>query len=54
VITIGTGIGSAVGAWTAGWIHDVTGSYRVAFLLSIASYLGGCMAFWALRHPPRG
>ena len=43
-----------VGAWTAGWIHDVTGSYRVAFFLSIASYLGGCMAFWALRHPPRG
>jgi MFS family permease len=54
VITIGTGIGSAVGAWAAGWVHDVTGSYRVAFLLSIASYLGGCMAFWALRHPPRG
>jgi len=54
VITIGTGIGSAVGAWTAGWIHDVTGSYRIAFLLSIASYLGGCVAFWALRHPPRG
>jgi MFS family permease len=54
VITIGTGIGSAVGAWAAGWIHDVTGSYQVAFLLSIASYLGGCMAFWALRHPPRG
>jgi MFS family permease len=53
VITIGTGIGSAVGAWAAGWIHDVTGSYRVAFLLSIASYLGGCVAFWALRHPPR-
>jgi MFS transporter, OFA family, oxalate/formate antiporter len=53
VITIGTGIGSAVGAWAAGWIHDVTGSYRVAFLLSITSYLGGCMAFWALRRPPR-
>ena len=53
VITIGTGIGSAVGAWAAGWIHDVTGSYRVAFLLSIASYLGGRLAFWALRHPPR-
>jgi MFS family permease len=53
VITIGTGIGSAVGAWAAGWVHDVTGSYRAAFLLSIVSYLGGCMAFWALRHPPR-
>jgi len=52
VITIGTGIGSAVGAWTAGWIHDVTGSYRIAFLLSIASYIAGCIAFWALRRPP--
>jgi MFS family permease len=51
VITIGTGIGSAVGAWAAGWIFDVSGSYRVAFLLSIVSYLGGCLAFWALRRP---
>jgi len=45
--------GGAAGPWATGAIHDVTGSYRVAFLLSIASYLGGCMAFWALRHPPR-
>ncbi|MBI1846568.1 MAG: MFS transporter [Candidatus Rokubacteria bacterium] len=52
VITIGTGIGSAVGAWGAGFIFDVTGSYRLAFLLSIASYLGGGVAFWALRRPP--
>jgi MFS family permease len=52
VITIGTGIGSAAGSWAAGWIFDVSGSYRIAFLLSIASYLFGCLAFWALRHPP--
>jgi MFS family permease len=53
VITIGAGIGSAVGSWAAGWIFDLSGSYRIAFLLAIASYLGGCVAFWALRHPPR-
>src|SRR5436309_3594528 len=53
VITVGTGIGSAVGAWAAGWIFDVFGSYRVAFLASIASYLIGGVAFWALRRPPR-
>jgi MFS family permease len=53
VITIGSGIGSAVGSWAAGWIFDLSGSYRIAFLLAIASYLGGCGAFWALRHPPR-
>jgi len=52
VITVGTGIGSAVGAWGAGWIFDVSGSYRLAFLASIASYLVGCIAFWALRRPP--
>ena len=52
VITVGTGIGSAVGTWAAGWIFDVSGSYRLAFLASIASYLVGCIAFWALRRPP--
>jgi MFS family permease len=52
VITVGTGIGSAVGAWAAGWIFDAFGSYRIAFLASIASYLVGCVAFWALRRPP--
>src|SRR5215471_8655552 len=52
VITVGTGIGSAVGAWGAGWIFDISGSYRLAFLASIASYLVGCAAFWALRRPP--
>jgi MFS family permease len=53
VITIGAGIGSALGSWAAGFIFDISGSYRIAFLLAILSYLGGCVAFWALRHPPR-
>jgi len=53
VITVGTGIGSAVGAWGAGWIFDVSGSYRLAFIASIVSYLVGCAAFWALRRPPK-
>jgi MFS family permease len=52
VITIGTGLGSAIGAWGAGWIFDVSGSYRLAFILSIVSYLIGAIAFWALRRPP--
>jgi MFS family permease len=52
VITVGTGIGSAVGAWGAGWIFDISGSYRLAFVASIVSYLVGCAAFWALRRPP--
>ncbi len=52
VITIGSGLGAAIGSWGAGWVHDLTGSYRVAFMMSIASYACGAAAFWALRRPP--
>jgi MFS transporter, OFA family, oxalate/formate antiporter len=52
VISIGTGIGAAVGSWASGLIFDLSGSYRLAFVLSIASYLAGCVAFWFLRRPP--
>jgi len=52
VITIGSGLGAALGSWGAGLIFDLSGSYRLAFLLSIAAYLCGCVAFWALRRPP--
>jgi len=52
VITIGSGVGSAVGSWGAGWIYDLSGSYRVAFIASIVSYAAGVIAFWALRRPP--
>jgi MFS family permease len=50
-ITIGTGIGSALGSWLAGWSFDVTGSYHVAFALSIFFYACGSVAFWLLRRP---
>ncbi|MFL5284886.1 MAG: MFS transporter [Rhodopila sp.] len=52
VITIGTGLGAAGGSWLAGAVFDWTGSYRVAFWLSILFYVGGAVAFWALRRPP--
>ena len=52
VITIGTGVGSALGSWGAGLIYDLSGSYRVAFIASIVSYGAGVVAFWALRRPP--
>ncbi len=53
VITIGSGIGAALGAWSAGRIFDLTGSYRLAFYLSIASYSLGALTFWLLRRPAR-
>lgn len=52
VITIGSGLGAAMGSWAAGWIFDLSASYRPAFLLSIVAYLCGSVAFWALRRPP--
>jgi MFS family permease len=52
VITIGTGLGAAGGSWLAGFVFDTTGSYRVAFWLSILFYVAGGIAFWALRRPP--
>jgi len=51
-ISVGTGVGAASGAWLAGFVFDVTGSYRVAFWLSIFFYVCGSVAFWALRRPP--
>ncbi len=52
VISIGTGVGAGVGAWMAGFVYDVTGTYRAAFWLSIFFYVCGSVAFWALRRPP--
>lgn len=51
VITIGSGIGAGLGSWGAGVVFDLTGSYRVAFWLSIGAYVAGSIAFWALRKP---
>ena len=53
VISIGTGLGAAAGAWASGLIFDLSGSYHLAFQLSIASYAVGCVAFWLLRRPAR-
>ncbi len=54
VITVGSGVGAALGSWGAGLSHDLTGGYEVAFILSIAAYIGGSIAFWALRRPVAG
>jgi len=35
-VIMATIVGMALGGWMSGWIHDVTGSYRVAFLNGIA------------------
>jgi MFS family permease len=51
VITVGSGLGAGIGAWGAGLLFDLTGTYRPAFVLSIVAYAAGAVAFWALRKP---
>ena len=46
--------GSAFGAWISGFLHDVTGDYRAAFIFSGVSILFACSPFWIstrLCHP---
>jgi MFS family permease len=40
-------VGGAAGPWVAGVSHDFTGSYRFAFLLSIACSAFSALAIWA-------
>ncbi|HXJ77700.1 MAG TPA: MFS transporter [Candidatus Methylomirabilis sp.] len=52
VLSVGNGIGGGIGPWFGGAIHDATGSYLVAFLISIAFCALGSLCFW-LAQPPR-
>ena len=53
VTQIGGAVGSALGAWLAGHLFDVTGSYVVAFTLAGAAALVATTAVWAGRLPRR-
>ena len=52
-LSVGNGLGSALGPWFAGLMHDVTGSYRVAFMFSVVCCVAGSACFWAAREPAR-
>ena len=51
-LSVGNGIGGGVAPWFAGFVHDVTGSYRIAFLISVGFCAVGAACFW-LARPPR-
>jgi cyanate permease len=40
------GIGFAIGPWLAGYLHDVSGTYRVAFVIAILATSFACIWFW--------
>lgn len=53
ILSVGNGIGGGVAPWFAGAVHDLTGSYRVAFLIAVGFCAVGSVCFW-LARPRRG
>lgn len=53
VVTFANRVGSAIGPWLGGVIYDLTGSYRYAFLTSIAALALAATSFWAAGRRPR-
>jgi MFS family permease len=53
ILSIGNGVGGAVAPWFGGAIHDLTGSYRVAFLIATGFCAIGASCFWLARSPRR-
>jgi MFS family permease len=49
VMSVGSGLGGALGPWFGGVIHDVSGSYRIAFLVAAAFCVVGSACFWLAR-----
>ncbi|MEH6507559.1 MAG: MFS transporter [Sulfitobacter litoralis] len=46
VIFMSMSFGSALGAWVGGFLHDLTGDYRAAFIFSALSVIGAVSPFW--------
>jgi len=45
-INFGNGIGGALGPWLGGYLHDLTGSYRITFFICIPVLMMSCLSFW--------
>lgn len=46
LLLTGTGIGGAIGPWLGGYIYDITRSYNIAFIISMASFAVAGISFW--------
>ncbi len=53
LLSVGNGIGGGIAPWFGGFVHDLTGSYRVAFLIAIGFCALGSVCFWLARPPRR-
>jgi len=43
---IGFGLGNFIGRWYGGYIFDVSGNYRQAFIVAIVSIMIACISIW--------
>ena len=48
MVTIGLGLGGAVGAWLAGYLHDATGDYTASLAVAACASLIGIILFWTV------
>jgi predicted MFS family arabinose efflux permease len=48
-ISIGSGLGAALGSWSGGLIHDLTGSYDALLLFSLVAVILGMIPFLTIR-----
>ena len=46
MLLLGTGSGGAIGPWLGGFIYDVTKSYNIAFIISMAAFAVAGISFW--------
>lgn len=46
VMSVGGGIGGALGSYLPGWVSDLTGAYSISFVLSIVSIFLSCLFIW--------
>ena len=46
VMNLGNGLGAAIGPWFGGVVHDMTGSYRLAFLTAMGFCAVAALCFW--------
>jgi MFS family permease len=54
VVGAGGGLGGAIGPYLAGWLFDVTSSYRLAFLAACVAVAGSAVAAWIAARPTAG
>ncbi len=48
LVTIGLGLGGAVGAWLAGFLYDATGGYSASLIVAATGAITGAAIFWTV------